>query len=164
MRAKGKSSHLRKGRVSQAYESYSITKVVEHRRPVLANPSLARVLLNSWGFLRGQERIKLFAFCVMPDHYHLLFCLMPGEDLSDVLESTNKFTSGKINKVLNRKGRFWQNGFRDHCCRDEDDLHDSCEYIEHNPLRAGLVSHPAEWPYSSAHPNNQYLLDREWWP
>jgi putative transposase len=161
---RGNSAKLRLGRVSEDFACYALTKVVEFRRPVLATPPTAKILFDSWAFLRRQDRIKVFAFCVMPDHFHLVFCLMPGEDLSKVLEDSSKFTAGQINKHLGQCGRFWQNGFHDHRCRDEDDLHDRCLYVEHNPVRKELVTMANEWPFSSAHPANQWLLDREWWP
>lgn len=161
---KGQSNRLRTGRVSTDYGAYSITKVVNNRRPVLTNDAVAKELLDSWNYLRSHHQIKLFAFCLMPDHYHLAFCLLPGHDLSDVMGATNKFTAGKINKLLGLRGTFWQEGFRDRQCRDREELHDNCVYIEHNPVRAGLVEHAEKWPYSSASPARKGLLDRDWWP
>src|SRR5687767_12457341 len=85
---KGRSFELRKGRVSEGFACYSITKKVNLRRPILACDDCAKILTESWSFLRSTERIKLFAFCIMPDHYHLAFCLMSGEDLSELMKST----------------------------------------------------------------------------
>lgn len=100
----------------------------------------------------------------MPDHFHLILCLMSGEKLSKVMEDSNKFTGREINTLLGMFGQFWQNGFHDHHCRDEHELHELSLYIEHNPVRAGLVSAAESWPYSSAYPGNKLMLDREWWP
>ncbi len=141
-----------------------VTKVVERRSPVLMKAAIASELVGSWQFLRQQGRIKLFAYCVMPDHYHLAFCLMPEEDLSRLMESTNKYTAAQINRLLKRRGRFWQEGFRDQNCRNRAELHELCEYIEHNPVRAGLVGSAAEWSFSSASVEGQGNLDRGWWP
>lgn len=100
----------------------------------------------------------------MADHYHMTLCLMPGEDISQVMLDSNKFTARELNKLLGRKGTFWQEGFRDHRCRNENELHDLSLYTEQNPVRAGLVQTADEWPYSSANPHRYHLLDREWWP
>ena len=100
----------------------------------------------------------------MPDHFHMIFCLMPDEDLSKIFEDSGKFTARELNKLLGRSGQFWQEGFHDHRCRNERELHDLSVYIEHNPVRAGLVTAAELWPYSSAFPTNQSMLDREWWP
>jgi putative transposase len=101
---------------------------------------------------------------MMPDHYHLMLCLMPGQDLSKVMEDSGKFTARELNKLLGVQGRFWQNGFHDHRCRNDSELHELCLYIEHNPVRKQLVDAAELWPYSSAFSGNKYLLDREWWP
>jgi len=160
----GQSRELRKGRVLEDSACYAISKAVDHRRPVLATNKTACVLIDSWKFLRSRGRIKLFAFCIMPDHYHLVLCLMPGEDLSTLMKESGRFTARELNKSLGKRGRFWQEGFYDRRCRDENELHDLCLYIENNPIRAGLVTAAEEWPYSSAFAGNRDMLDREWWP
>jgi putative transposase len=160
---KGRSAELRTGRVSEDFACYSITKTVNFRRPVLATDDCASVLMNSWSFLRSKERIKLFAFCVMPDHFHLVLCLMPGEDISKVMGDTNKFTARELNKLIRRRGQFWQEGFHDHRCRDDRDLYDLCLYAEHNPVRNQLIGKAEEWPYSSAYHRNRIMLDSDWW-
>jgi REP element-mobilizing transposase RayT len=160
----GRLSALRKGRFSEAYACYSITKVVNHRCPVLATPETSRILIGSWNYLQIANRIKLFAFCIMADHFHMTLCLMPGEDLSKIFEDSGKYTARELNKMLVRRGQFWADGFHDHRCRDEDDLHDMSLYIEHNPVRAGLVTAADLWPYSSAYAANRGMLDRDWWP
>lgn len=161
---RGRLSNLRKGRISEEFGCYSLTKVVEYRAPVLATDKIAGILWESWQHLRRTDRLKLFAFCIMPDHFHFAICLMPGTDLSKVMESMGKFTSREINKALGKTGRFWQEGYHDHHCRNEHDLHELCSYIEHNPVRRGLVTSRELWPYSSAYAHNNHLLDREWWP
>jgi len=160
---KGRSSDLRKGRISEDFACYAISKAVNGRRAVLANDQAAEILMSSWQ-VRTCDRIKLFAFCIMPDHYHVTFCLMPGNDLSKVLEDSNKFTAAKLNKLLRRQGQFWQNGFYDHRCRNDKELYDQSLYNEHNPVRCNLVTAAELWPYSSAYAGNKGMLDREWWP
>jgi putative transposase len=160
----GRSIALRRGRFSEDYGCYFITKCTLYRRPVLATPTTAQILTDSWTYLRTSERLKLFAFCIMPDHFHMTLCLMPGENLSKLFEDSGKFTARQLNLALERKGQFWEEGFRDRRCRNESELHDLCVYIEHNPVRAGLVERAEQWPYSSAFPQNNSMLDREWWP
>jgi len=160
----GRSSELRKGRVSEAYACYPITKVINLRRRVLATDATANVLFGSWQYLRSCGRIKLFAFCIMPDHFHLVFCLMPGGNLSKLMEDTGKFTARELIKILGTRGQFWPEGFQDHRCRNEEELDEICLYIEHNPVRANIVTAAEHSPYSSAFAGNKYMLDRDWWP
>ena len=160
----GRSSAIRKGRISEDFACYSITKRVNNWERFLATPATSRIVLDSWNYLRSKGRMKLFTFCIMPDHFHMILCLMPGEDLSRVSEDSGKYTSRELNKHLGRSGQLWQEGFHDHRCRNENDLHDLSLYIEHTPVRAGLATAADVWPYSSAFPSNRGMLDRDWWP
>jgi putative transposase len=159
----GHQRHLRAGRISEPMACYEITKCVDGRKQVLANDASAKLILSCYDWLRQQNHIKLLAFCVMPDHYHVLFVLLYGKSLKEVIESASKFTATKINELIHSKGQFWQDSFHDHRCRDVDDALDRLTYIEQNPLRAGFVSDPTEWPYSSAFPGNAQFLDRTWY-
>ncbi|WP_197526646.1 REP-associated tyrosine transposase [Botrimarina colliarenosi] len=150
--------------MSQPWDCYVITKVVQHRRPLLADAGNATVIIDSLQHLRISDQAKLFAFCVMPDHFHAAVCLMPGAVLSAMIGALSKFSARRVNKTTGQSGAFWQEGFHDRHCRNRDELGELCEYIEHNPVRAGLVEVAAEWRFSSASPLRQDMLDREWWP
>src|SRR4051812_16054907 len=125
--------YLRGGRQSEPLACYAITKCVEQRRQVLGNETAASVIIASFDWLREQHKIKLLAFCVMPDHYHVLFVLL-DDSLSDVMKSVGKHTATQINKHIGDSGQFWQDGFHDHQCRDIDDVLDRMTYIERNPV------------------------------
>jgi REP element-mobilizing transposase RayT len=149
--------------MSEPFTCYSITKNVKDRRKVIASDIAACILMESWDYLRKANQIKLLAFCIMPDHFHLLFCLLQEKSLSEVIGSTSKFTAREINKCLGSQGQFWQDGFHDHRSRNEIETDDLAIYIEHNPVRAGFVEIASEWPYSSTFPLNAWLLDRDWY-
>jgi putative transposase len=154
---------LRLGRFSEPFACYAITKCVENRRRVLAAPQPAELICSSLDYMRRSGDIRILAFCIMPDHYHLLAFLVSKKPLSEVMSSVGKFTGLRLNRVLGSHGRFWQEGYFDHRCRDEDEIEESMGYIEHNPVRATLVERASQWPYSSAHPLQERLLDRDWY-
>ncbi len=55
-------------------------------------------------------------------------------------------------EVLAREGReIWQRRFREHTIRDEQNYSANMDYVHFNPVKHGLVGHPAEWPYSTFH-------------
>jgi len=158
------SRFLRGGRWSDHYVCYCVTKNVEGRKRVLAAPERADIVTGSLDYLRKIYEIRLLAFCIMPDHYHALFFLLPkAGTLSAVMAKISRFTSRQINKALHRSGRFWQDGFHDHRCRNVDDMNDRLWYVENNPVRAGLVEKSEQWPYCSAHPSRASMLDRDWY-
>jgi len=56
--------------------------------------------------------------------------------------------------MLGRRGRFWQEDYRDRYIRDEEHFLGVRAYIEENPVKAGLCTRAAEWPFSSARLRN----------
>lgn len=154
---------LRAGRWSEQFGCYAITKCVDRRRKVLDNPESARLIIDGLNFRRESELIRVIGFCIMPDHYHLLAFLIGNATLSSLMEGLGKFTGLRLNRQHGWLGKFWQEGYYDHRCRNEIDLQERLTYFEHNPVRAGLVVDAKDWPYSSANPLNATYLDRDWY-
>jgi len=98
----------------------------------------------------------------MPDHFHIVFSLGENRGLSEVIESLSRFTSKKINSLMETSGRFWKSGYYDHAVRQNEYLPDIIKYVHDNPVRKGLVCIPEEWKYSTANPEYSKLIDREW--
>jgi putative transposase len=119
--------------------------------------------VDSLAYARTSEWLRLLSFCVMPDHCHLLFVVLHKKSLSDVVGSISKFTSMRMARNDGLKRTVWQEGFFDHRCRDVDDAIERIDYIESNPVRAGLVDRPEMWAYSSANPIWAGMLDRKWY-
>ncbi len=71
--------------------------------------------------------------------------------LASVMHSLKSYTAHEANKILCRSGQFWQHESYDHWVRDIAELERIIEYIEWNPVKAGLVSEPALWRFSSAY-------------
>jgi len=129
----------------------------------LENPALAQLVVDSLFYFAG-VRYDLFAYCVMPSHYHWVFRpidawvasidTLLGEKVRTARErighSVNTYTAGKCNGLLNRHGAFWQHESYEHWIRDADEFNRIMEYIEMNPVKAGLVARPEEWRFSSA--------------
>jgi len=81
--------------------------------------------------------------------YHVL--LLPKIAASRLLESLKGATAREANRVLGRTGeRFWQAESYDHWVRDDREFERIVAYIENNPVKAGLVSRPEDYRWSSA--------------
>jgi REP element-mobilizing transposase RayT len=83
-------------------------------------------------------RYMLGDFVVMPNHVHLLVTPLGGEDVEKLCFSWKRFSSGEINKVLGKKGEFWQVESYDHIVRSGEALRAIQKYIANNSLKAGL--------------------------
>ncbi|MCY2990459.1 MAG: transposase [Planctomycetota bacterium] len=114
----------------------------------LQDPQAALIIEDSIVF-GVPERYSLFAWTVMGNHVHVL--LTPRWSLEKVTQGIKGYTAYKINGVQDVRGRvFWQDESYDHWARDEEEIMRIIEYIENNPVKAGLCDRPEDWPYSSA--------------
>jgi putative DNA methylase len=73
-----------------------------------------------------------------------------GHELSDILQSLKSYTANEANKLLHRRGQFWQPESFDRWVRDANHFAKVIAYIENNPVKARLCKKPEDWPYSSA--------------
>ena len=96
------------------------------------------------------ERYRLLAWCLMPNHVHIVFEMLGSNSLSDIIGSCKSFTARRANAKLGRSGPFWHPDYFDRYMRDEDHLGRTIDYVEQNPVKAGLVSTAVDWPWSSA--------------
>jgi putative transposase len=125
---------------------FSITICTWQRAPLFLNPTYAATLTKSLHRGLFAERSKLYAYCLMPDHLHLLISPKIG-NLSDLISRWKSYASTLLrNKGLNTK--YWQRGFYDHALREEENIKATAEYIINNPVRIGLVSRWREYEHS----------------
>lgn len=91
----------------------------------------------------------LYHYCLMPNHIHLLLKTSKGKDLKKFMQGVNQSYSNYYKRTYNHTGHLWQGRFKSFLIQKESYLLDCGRYIERNPLRAGLVQDPLEWPWSS---------------
>ena len=97
------------------------------------------------------KRIVVHDFVVMPNHVHILMTV-PGEmSLEKAMQLIKGGFSFRANKELDFRGEIWQRGFSDVRVNDEQSFLQHREYIENNPVKAGLANSADEYPYGSAH-------------
>lgn len=104
--------------------------------------------------LRSQMRsgkITIHEFVIMPNHVHILMTV-PGEM---TLERAMQFIKGgfshRAKKELGFCGEIWQRGYSDVRILDDGSFHNHREYIDNNPVKAGLVSRPDAYPFGTAY-------------
>jgi len=94
------------------------------------------------------HRCKLHAFVVMPNHVHLLATQLAP--FVKWLSPLKGFTANRANQALGHRGNsFWQNESYDHLVRNTEEFLRIQRYIEWNPVIAGLVDKPEQFPWSS---------------
>lgn len=127
----------------------------------LRHPEVARYVQNSFLHFHG-ERYHLHAWCIMPNHVHIL--IEPLTDLALILQGWKSFTARWIMARNTGLGlgipgkNLWMREYWDRYIRDAEHYQKVVEYIHRNPVRAGLCADPKDWPWSSAYPGNTCVL------
>jgi REP element-mobilizing transposase RayT len=164
--------------ISKDTPAYYITSVTNNRLPVFRTPKMKGVMCAALNEARTSAHLLLFAYVVMPDHYHLL--LGSSKDPSIVLRFVNGISSRRIIDYL-KQGNFEESlkklsreqGTRQHKyslwdhhpnlkrITDEGVFMQKVHYIHNNPVRAGLVECAEDYLWSSVRCWNKSLREDE---
>jgi putative transposase len=129
---------------------YSLTCCTFQRRRVFGNADIVDRVWRCFLSAAAGADIALLAYCFMPDHLHLVAA---GEQpSSDVRAFVSKAKQASAFAHQRRFGgeRLWQRSYWDRVLRREEDTWTVVRYVLANPVRAGLVSHPLEYPFSGS--------------
>ena len=118
----------------------------------LIDPEIANIVSESLFFLNNQY-YKLFTFCIMPNHVHTMFKPLTDDksepiSLPKIMHDHKRYTARESNKILQRKGHFWQDEYYDHYIRNDNEFYNVVWYIINNPVKANLVAHWKDWKYT----------------
>ena len=119
-----------------------VTTVTYGRDPIFERASYAREAVECLYRVRTLHPFFLYGFVIMPDHCHFLMRVPADGSVSNVVGA---YKSGLTFDL--GIGAFWQRRFN---IRLIDDLDGASRYIHFNPVRAGLVTQPEDYPWSSA--------------
>ena len=97
----------------------------------------------------GQHQIAVIAYCLMPNHYHFLLRQDGEIAISKVISQLFNAYVLAVNNQQGRSGTLFAGRFRDVHVDKESYLIHLCRYIHANPVKAGLMADPGEWPYSN---------------
>ena len=94
------------------------------------------------------HRWRVYAYCMMGNHYHLLI-ETPEPTLSAGMRELNSVYTWHFNQRRNSSGHVFQGRFHSEIVHRQSHLMETLRYVVLNPVRAGLVATPAGWPWSS---------------
>ena len=121
---------------------YFVTFNTHRRRKLLANRNLheAFIVFARKGENRG---ICVSRYVIMPDHIHLF---VRGSD-DFLLTQWARGLKRHLSEAILPNRPHWQKGFFDHLIRHSESYSAKWEYVLQNPVRAGLVTNPDDWPW-----------------
>jgi putative transposase len=130
-------------------QSYFVTIVTENRSDIFVNFSEGRWLLEELSFASSRYRFQIHAYCVMPDHLHLL--AEGTEETSDLTTFVEGFKQRTAFGFARRtKQRLWQRRYYDHILRPNESPEDVACYIWWNPVRKNLCADPTAYPLTGS--------------
>lgn len=101
----------------------------------------------------------IHAWCLMTNHVHLLLTPQRDDGLSQLMKALGQRYVQYVNRSYRRSGTLWEGRFRSCLMQDEAYVLACYRYIELNPVRAGMVAHPADYRWSSYRVNAQGEAD-----
>ena len=143
---------------------YFITACTHERRRILADARVHERLIQ-FAESGPEYGAWLGAYVLMPDHLHAFVALDDGDSHRPPLQLGGWIKSLKnaLSKTL-REGHVdaphWQKGFFDRVLRSGESYSGKWDYVRNNPVRAGLVARPEDWPYCGQAFPLEYRRDR----
>ena len=121
-----------------------------NRMPVFAGDDDYRFYLNTLAEWKSRLGCKVYGFCLMTNHVHLI--IDPGEEganLSRLMKRLGGRYTRRINRLEGRSGTVWNGRFDSSPIDTNHYLMACCRYVDLNPVRARIVADPAEYQWSS---------------
>ena len=142
---------LRRGEIDDLERKQKIEDYLDkgHGACWLRRPLVAEMVQENLRHFDGQ-RYRLIAWCVMPNHVHVIVETLEGYSLEAVTHSWKSYSAHQLNRIVGRKGAVWQTEVFDRYMRGPLHLARTLFYVEQNPVVANLVSEAEAWPYGSA--------------
>ena len=136
-------------RLSLSGYPHHIIQRGNNRQPVFLNADDYSFFLSLLLDQSSRHKVKVHAYVLMPNHFHLLVTPEAAEGLSKMMQSVGRAYAQYFNKAYQRSGTLWEGRYRSTVLEAETYLLPCMVYMDLNPVRSGLVSIAQEYPWSS---------------
>lgn len=135
-------------RLHDTVEPFHFVTFNTHRRsPWLARPEIHETFRIFGERAHTEFQVSVGRYVLMPDHVHLFVFLPRTEILLTQWVQSLRSVLGKRLLALGVPKPHWQGGFFDHVLRTTESYAQKWDYVQMNPVRAGLCAHRDEWPF-----------------
>jgi putative transposase len=119
--------------------------------------------LNLMRHYKKRYKVKIYAYCLMSNHVHLLLEAARLVDLYKVMHGLNLAYTHHYKRRYLWNGHLWQDRYKSYVIERDDYLITCINYIEGNPVKAGIVGDSQEYPWCSVrdrtNDSNSELID-----
>ena len=136
-----------------------------NRSAIFHNDKDRRFFIKCLKQAKEKPKSKIYAYCLMTNHVHLLIVPSTEEGLGGMMQSLGRRYVQYINKLYKRTGTLWEGRFKSSLVGKDEYLLACNRYVELNPVRAKMVKRPKDYPWSSygfkAEGQKDELLDED---
>ncbi|WGM41021.1 transposase [Caulobacter sp. NIBR1757] len=136
---------------------HHVTQRGSRRQPIFLKAGDEKLYLQILLEECDKAAVEIWAYCLMPNHIHLIATPSRDDGLARAIGETHRQYAGFVNRRERWTGHLFQDRFSSSVL-DERHLIAAFRYVALNPVRAGLVERPQDWPWSSVH---SHLLGRD---
>lgn len=140
----------RRARIVLQGHPHHVVQRAHRRQPIFTDEADCLPYLNDLQRERRRLQVAVYAWCLMPNHVHLL--LAPLHDCRALPQIMGKLAGGAGRRFNHRhglSGTLWESRYYSSVIETEEYFWECCRYIELNPVRAGIVDRPEQYPWSS---------------
>lgn len=113
---------------------------------------------------KRKYKFKMYAWCLMPNHVHLILEVNKPTELAKIMQGLNIAYARWFNKKYGKVGHLWQGRYKSMVIQKDKYVFDCISYVEINPVRANLIQSPLDYAWSSFKfrtiGKESYLLDK----
>ena len=120
-----------------------------NREPIFYQEADYYFYLEKLKAAAGQHELDIHAYVLMTNHVHLLVTPQQDHSISKAMQMIGRYYVQYFNHVHDRTGTLWEGRYKATLIDSERYLLTCMRYIELNPVRADMVDHPSEYPWSS---------------
>ncbi len=128
---------------------YHIYNRGAHQMSIFREPTNYLFVTEKLGHYARKYHLAVIAYCLMPTHYHLLVRQDGAEPAGNLPQYVFNSYTKAYNLKYSHSGTLFEGRFRAKPIQAKSHLLHLCRYIHGNPVKDGLVIHPADWPYSN---------------
>ena len=135
-------------RIEYAGALYHVTSRGDRREAIYLDDGDRLYWLALLGKICARQNWRCYAYCLMDNHYHVLIETVDGR-LSEGMRQLNGVCTQWHNRAHDQVGHLFQGRFKAILVQRDAYLLELARYVVLNPVRAGLVARPEDWPWSS---------------
>lgn len=129
--------------------AHHVTQRGNRQQPIFFSDDDYRAYIRILAIALGRHGTRCLAWCLMPNHVHLMLVPESVDGLRAPLASAHTTYAQRINQQQQASGHLFQGRFASYAM-DDAHMMVAARYIENNPVKANMVANAAQWSWSSA--------------